>query len=85
MALCKFSNIFGKPNEGAHSYSLFNIAIVDVLATALLAYAISSRANFDFAFMIIFIILLIVAYFMHELFCVKTRGNIYVNSLKSKI
>ena len=38
--LCKYKNAFGKPGEGAHSIRIFNIAIVDVLATLLLAFAI---------------------------------------------
>lgn len=30
MSLCEYKDIFGIPNEGVHSYRLFNIAIVDV-------------------------------------------------------
>ena len=37
---CKYKDIFGKPKEGVHSYRIMNIAIVDVLATILLAKAI---------------------------------------------
>lgn len=39
--LGKYSNIFGKPNEGTHSYRILNIAIVDVFATGLLAFSMS--------------------------------------------
>ena len=34
------NEIFGKPNEGIHSYRLFNIAIVDVIMTFILAYVL---------------------------------------------
>ena len=40
--LCQYKNIFGKVNEGIHSYRIFNIAIVDVLLTILLSFIIYS-------------------------------------------
>jgi hypothetical protein len=41
MDLCKYKNFFGKPGEGAHSYRIFNIAIVDLGLTILVAYILS--------------------------------------------
>ena len=38
--LCKYKNIFGKVGKGVHSYRIFNIAIVDVILTFLLAFII---------------------------------------------
>jgi len=38
--LCKYKNIFGKPNTGVHSYKLFDLAIVDIAVTLLAVYAI---------------------------------------------
>ena len=38
--LCEYKNMLGKVGEGVHSIRIFNIAIVDVLATVLLAYVI---------------------------------------------
>ena len=38
---CEYSDIFGNPNEGVHSYRLFNVAIVDVGLTILVAYLLS--------------------------------------------
>jgi hypothetical protein len=40
MSLCQYKDIFGKPGEGAHSIRLFNIAVIDVLATIILALVI---------------------------------------------
>ncbi len=37
---CKHKDMFGKPNTGWHKYRIMNIAVVDVLATILLAKAI---------------------------------------------
>ena len=34
---CKYKDILGKPKTGLHSYRVFNVAIVDVLFTVLLA------------------------------------------------
>ena len=76
--LCKYSNTFGEPGKGAHSTRLGGLALVDVLATGGLALLIS-RYGFGRAdlamFMIVFIILIIVAVGVHELFCVNTRLN----------
>ena len=41
MSLCKYKDIFGKPNEGPHSYRFLNIAIVDTVLTIILGYFIS--------------------------------------------
>jgi len=69
--LCKYKDIFGKPNTGAHSYRLFNIAIVDMVATFLAAYM------FSFIFKTtpvwqIFLLLLFSSIFIHKLFCVES-------------
>ena len=34
-SLKQYKDIFGKPNEGVHSYRLFDVAIVDLLLTIL--------------------------------------------------
>lgn len=70
MNLCKYKNMFGEPNTGLHSYRIFNIAIVDVLLTLILAYIISYFLQIPFLFSALFMFLLgIVA---HRLFCVRT-------------
>ena len=49
MGLCKYKDIFGKPNEGVHKHRLFNIAIVDmsftIIAAAIIAYFITPKTN----------------------------------------
>ena len=49
MGLCKYKDIFGKPNEGVHKYRLFNIAIVDmsftIIAAAIIAYFITPKTS----------------------------------------
>lgn len=70
MNFCKFANIFGKPNEGVHKYRLFDIAIVDVLATLVLGYIISKITNYNLSY--IYITLFILGIIMHKIFCVKT-------------
>lgn len=70
MSLCKYKDIFGKPKTGAHSYRIFNIAIVDVLFTLLGAYIISLYVPYTFTY--VAIILFIVGIIAHRLFCVRT-------------
>ena len=70
MDLCKYKNILGVPGQGPHSYRIFNIAIVDVVLTIILAYIISYIYNISFVkSSITFFILGIL---LHRLFCVRT-------------
>lgn len=70
---CQYRHIFGKEGTGVHSYRLFGIAIVDLLLTILVAAIISYYTQNRF--IIVFGILMILAIFLHWLFCVKTRIN----------
>jgi hypothetical protein len=70
MDLCKYKNILGVPGKGVHSYRIFNIAIVDVLLTLLVAYIISYI--FKKSFFWVSIILFILGIILHRLFCVRT-------------
>lgn len=68
--LCKYKDILGKPNQGVHSYRIFNIAIVDVLLTILGAYLISYFSNYNFIYTLIGMFILGIV--LHRLFCVRT-------------
>ena len=70
MNLCKFKNILGEPNNGIHSYKIFNIAVVDLLLTIFISLLISYF--FKYNFIIILIIMLISGVIFHRIFCVKT-------------
>jgi len=69
--LCKYKEIFGKPNEGLHSIRIFNLAIVDVLFTILGAYVIHifiPKYNFWYILLLLFILGIVI----HRIFCVRT-------------
>ena len=70
ISICPYKFIFGKPNEGAHSYRIFNISIVDTVCTIISAYLISIYYNIEFKEITIVIFLL--GIIIHRLFCVKT-------------
>jgi hypothetical protein len=70
MSLCKYKDIFGVPGTGSHSYRIFDVAIVDVLATILVAYIISKIMKVDFIKTLVVLFLLGIV--MHRLFCVRT-------------
>lgn len=69
--LCQYSEIFGKVGEGAHSYRIFNIAIVDVISTIIVAYIIH-KIYPKYKFEYILIGLFLVGIIAHRLFCVRT-------------
>ena len=69
----KYSEIFGKPNTGFHSFRVFDIAILDLLGTILISGLIS--VSFNFNFLIVLIFLLVLGILLHRLFCVNTTIN----------
>jgi hypothetical protein len=74
--LCKYTNLFGNPNKGVHSIRIFNIAVIDVLATILSAFIIylfiNKIINWNVSFWLILIMLFILGIIMHRIFCVRT-------------
>ena len=70
MSLCKYRNMLGVPGKGVHSYRIFNIAIVDVILTLIVAYIISYV--FKKSFLWVSIILFVLGIILHRLFCVRT-------------
>ena len=73
MKLCQYKNIFGQPGEGAHSYRILNIAVVDVLLTVLLGYIIWMFTKWNPYYIGVGVFLSGV--FFHWLFCVETTIN----------
>jgi len=69
---CKYKDILGKPKKGLHSYRVFNIAIVDVLLTFLLAKFIQYYIMKETEFGIILVFCFIFGIILHRVFCVKT-------------
>jgi hypothetical protein len=68
--LCKYKDILGKPNQGVHSYRIFNIAIVDVLLTIIVAYILSIVTKYKFIYTLLFMFIL--GIISHRIFCVRT-------------
>lgn len=67
---CKYSDIFGKPNTGSHKYRLFDVAIVDLVLTIIVAYLLSLSLSYSFG--LIFAWLMVLSIVFHKLFCVET-------------
>ena len=68
--LCEYKDIFGRPREGAHAYRVFDIAVVDVAATIVVAYAWSRL--FGVIFWKSLVALFIIGIISHLMFCVRT-------------
>jgi hypothetical protein len=65
--------MFGLPRQGAHSYRLFDFAIVDVLATLVVAWLVSRwwyNGNYTAR---IFAVLVLASIPIHWVACVDTR------------
>ena len=69
----QFSEIFGRPNEGIHSYRFLNLAMVDIIGTIVIAIIIAK--NFNLNIWLTVIIAFIIGIILHRLFCVNTTIN----------
>lgn len=71
---CKIGEIlkpyFGETNAGIHSYRIFNIAIMDVIASIIGAIIISFTFNIKLYHSIIGVFLM--GIILHRIFCVPT-------------
>ena len=70
MNLCQYKDILGKPNAGWRVYRIYDIAIFDVLATAIIVYAICWLFNLPYLPVLLFSYIL--GIFAHRIFCVRT-------------
>jgi len=69
---CKYKDILGKPKTGLHSYRVYNIAIIDVLLTFLLAKFIQYYISEETDFFLILVCCFITGIVFHRVFCVRT-------------
>ncbi len=63
-------DMFGKPNEGVHSYRVCNVAIIDVIMTIFFAYCLAVVFKFNFG--IVLCILFTAGIIGHRIFGVRT-------------
>ena len=79
MDLCKYKDILGPVGKGFHTHELFGIdfgfAILDLLATIIGSYLLSKMIGYSF--WKVFIILTLIAIFLHWFFCIKTSLNVF--------
>jgi uncharacterized membrane protein len=63
-------DIFGLPNEGIHSYRLFDLAIIDIIATVIIAMLLAKIMDISVIKMIL--ILFIIGQILHYTIGVNT-------------
>ena len=68
--LCKYSNIFGEPNTGAHSVRFLGVALIDVALTVLVGAFISYYWGYNIYYVLA--ALFLTGIIAHRLFCVRT-------------
>jgi uncharacterized membrane protein YcaP (DUF421 family) len=68
---CPYKNLFGRVGEGVHSYRIFNVAIVDTVATIVAAVVIQKFVPQYNVWSILFVLFLL-GIILHRLFCVRT-------------
>lgn len=81
-SLCQYKNIFGAPGTGIHKYRIFNVAIVDVVVTLLIAALITwiwykkspkkNKKHVGWVLLGVSVGLFIIGVVAHRLFCVDT-------------
>ena len=75
---CDYSKIFGKLNEGVHSYRLFNVAIVDVVFTFIGAYILNKYIFPEYEYYKVLIGLFLLGIILHRIFCVRTTIDRFI-------
>jgi hypothetical protein len=70
MRLCRYKNIFGKPNLGLHKIRFGPFGFVDIIVTFALAGLFAWI--FDINSLYTFIALFVIGQLVHWLFCVDT-------------
>lgn len=91
MSLCKYRNALGVPNKGFHKYQ----AIGDWIGTIILALIFSgityyfsnrnivkNKLPFPFILFLWFVGFILLAMFLHYIFCVKSRVNVFFGLVK---
>ena len=68
--LCKYKNMFGKPNEGLRKYRIFDIAVLDTVVVILFGILISYLTGYNVWLVLVF--LFVLGIIVHRLFCVRT-------------
>ena len=68
--LCKYKDLFGKPNAGLRKYRIFDIAILDCVVVIVIGYLISWFFKWNLWYTLGGIFLL--GIFAHRFFCVRT-------------
>ncbi len=74
--LCNYQNILGEPKVGVHSIRVFDIAIIDVILTFVLAKIVQLLFNWllnsKISYLVALVICFITGIVLHRLFCVRT-------------
>lgn len=70
VGLCKYKDLFGKPNAGLRKYRIFDIAILDCVVVIIISYLISWLFKWNLWYTLGGIFLL--GIFTHRIFCVRT-------------
>lgn len=70
---CEYKDVFGAPGTGVHSVRIFNIAVVDMLLTVVVAYFIGKHYRLNaIGIFWVFCVLLLASLVIHEALCVNT-------------
>jgi hypothetical protein len=78
----QYKDIFGKPNEGVHSYRMFGLAAVDVGLTLVLIGSIAYWGNINI--FVVFVVVVLLTIGIHALFGVETALNVALGIAKKE-
>lgn len=78
MDLCSWRHTLGEPGKGVHSIRLWDIAIVDLALTFVVAYLLWRWTDKRYDFLVILGACLGLGVWAHRLFCVRTRIDTYL-------
>lgn len=68
--LCKYSDLFGKPNAGIRQYRILGITIFDTVVVVIIGFLISYFSKISI--FTVLVVLFISGIIAHRLFCVRS-------------
>lgn len=82
---CKFAESLGRPNEGAHRYNAVLDWVMTLVIAGVLGFATSKLVDVPplFAVFLWFVVLYLLAIFLHWVFCVKSRVSVFLRLVKN--
>lgn len=75
---CQYRHMFGRPREGVHAIRVLDVAVVDALGAAAMAYLLQRFVMPNQHYVCALFITLAAGFVLHTLFCVRAHTSLRI-------